>query len=107
MTQLVIKPDVRLYRNSALVAAGKAAYLGLLGIHVEHCDTTFPKYTSLELEIGQSAEYSGRQYRLPVVVTICSSEGMGLTFSCVDASLWDKWKTIASSFLLGTPQEVA
>jgi hypothetical protein len=100
MTQLVIKPDVRLYHDSALVAAGKAAYLGLLGLHVEHCDTTFPKYTSLELEIGQPVEGSRNQSRLPVVVTRCSSKEMGLTFSCADASLWDKWRTMASRFIL-------
>jgi len=107
MTQLVIKPDVRLYHGSALVASGKADYLGLLGIHVEHCDTTFPKYTSLEMEISQPVEGSCDQSRLPVVVTSCSSEEMGLTFSYADANLWGKWRTIASCFLLGSPKGVA
>lgn len=103
MTQLTIKPDVRLYHNSELVAVGKAAYVGLFGINIEDCDTTFQKYTRLDMEIGQpvdpSEDNGSGQSRLPVIVTTRSKDVMGLTFIWMDSKMRAKWRPVAAGFL--------
>ena len=99
MEQLTIKPDVRLYHNRVLVAAGKVASLSLMGVYIENCDTTIPKYTSLELEFVHPAIDSSEQDRVPVIVTSCSNEWVGLIFVWSNPSMRDKWRAIASNFL--------
>lgn len=89
-----------LYHNSTPVAECRALYLGLLGLFIDISQKSIPMFTHLEIEVVEDDNHKLERVMFPVVVTACSRDGMGLTFSNYDDDRVDKWKRVLSEVLV-------
>lgn len=72
--------QVRLFRNNRPVAYCTPHYIGVLGMQIDAGPIVYQKGTVLEVDMLLNREDKAVNCRVPVIVTNCSYDEMGLTY---------------------------